>query len=101
MNELRLAGAAWSFVGATLSESANILRALGVEAMELIALPGALLDAHAIARDPQGEAQRVRDLGMDIANLIYFFGTGFADRPLNAADASVRAQNRTTLTRVL
>jgi sugar phosphate isomerase/epimerase len=101
MNELRLAGAAWSFVGATLSESANILRALGVEAMELIALPGALLDAHAIARDPPGEAQRVRDLGMDIANLIYFFGTGFADRPLNAADASVRAQNRTTLTRVL
>ena len=102
MNEPRLAGAAWSFVGATLAESANILRALGVDAMELIALPGGpQLDAHAIAADPQGEARRVRALGIDIANLIYFFGTGFTDRPLNAADTAVRTQNQATLLRVL
>jgi sugar phosphate isomerase/epimerase len=70
--------------------------------MELIALPGApQLDAHTIAGDPRGQARRVRELGMDIANLIYFFGTGFTDRPLNAADAAVRTQNRATLLRVL
>ena len=37
MTTVKLAGAAWSFVGASLSESAAIWQALGIEAMDLMA----------------------------------------------------------------
>ena len=59
MTAMKLAGAAWAYVGASLSESAAILQALGVQAMDLIAAPGALLDSREIERDPQGQARRV------------------------------------------
>jgi sugar phosphate isomerase/epimerase len=101
MGDIKLAGAAWSFVGVSLTESADIWRALGIHAMDLIAVPGALLDSHEIDRDPQGQARRVNDTGMEISNLLYVFGAGFHDRPVNSADAAVRAQNMETFKRVL
>ena len=101
MNDMKLAGAAWSFVGASLAESADILRAIGVYAMDLIAMPGALLDSREIERDPQGQARRVCEPGMELSNLLYLFGAGFDDRPVNSADAAVRAQNMETFKRVL
>ena len=93
MNAIKLAGAAWAYVGASLPESAAILQALGVQAMDLIAAPGALLDSREIERDPQGQARRVTEAGLPLSNLLYVFGDGFDDRPLNSVDDTVRAAN--------
>jgi hypothetical protein len=38
---------------------------------------------------------------MALSNLLYLFGAGFDDRPVNLADAIVRAQNMETFKRVL
>ena len=84
MTAMKLAGAAWAYVGASLPESAAILQALGVQAMDLIAAPGALLDSREIERDPQGQARRVTEAGLPLSNLLYVFGDGFDDRPLNS-----------------
>ena len=97
MNTMKLAGAAWAYVGASLPESAAILQALGVQAMDLIAAPGALLDSQEIERDSQGQARRVTEAGLPISNLLYVFG----DRPLNSVDDTVRAANLETFKRVL
>ena len=101
MTTLKLAGAAWSFVGASLSESAAIWQALGIEAMDLMAVPGGLLDSREIERYPEGQARRVTEVGFPLNNLLYIFGDGFDDRPVNSVDESVRAANRETFKRVL
>ena len=100
MNTMKLAGAAWAYVGASLPESAAIFQALGVQAMDLIAAPGALLDSQEIERDPQGQARRVTEAGLPLSNLLYVFGDGVDDRPLNSADDTVRAAYRETFERV-
>ncbi len=101
MDESKLAGAAWSFVGTDLVESANIWRALGIESMDLLAIPGAPIDAEEIDRDPQGQARRFKDSGMNLSNLLYLFGADFADRAINSSEASVRARNVESLKNVL
>ena len=101
MGDLKLAGAAWSFVGTSLLESANIWRALRVESMDLLAIPDAPLDSAEIDRDPEGQARRFREPGMRLSNLLYIFGADFADRAVNSADASVRSRNMDTLKNVL
>ena len=101
MSDMKLAGVAWSFVGASLAESADILRAIGVHAMDLIAMPGGLLDSREIERDLYGQAKRVSEPSMALSNLLYLFGAGFDDRLVNSADAMVRAQNMETFKRVL
>jgi sugar phosphate isomerase/epimerase len=90
----RISGAAWSFAGASLSESVAIYRALGVEAIDLIAGPGALLDPATIAADPRREAAAIQRLGSPIANLIVSLGANFIDRALNHPAPSIRSQNR-------
>ena len=97
MIAMKLAGGAWAYVGASLPESAAILQALGVQAMDLIAAPGALLDSREIERDPQGQARRVSEASLPLSNLLYVFG----DRPLNSVDDTVRAANLETFERVL
>lgn len=101
MDESRLAGAAWSFVGTSLGESANIWRALGIESMDLLAVPGAPVDAEQIDRDPQGQARRFKEPGINLSNLLYVFGADFADRAINSSDATIRSRNRDTLMNVL
>ena len=101
MTAMKLAGAAWAYVGASLAESAAILQALGVQAMDLIAAPGALLDSREIERDPEGQARRVTEAGLPLSNLLYVFGDGFDDRPLNSVDDTVRAANLETFEWVL
>ena len=96
MGDIKLSGAAWTWVGATLEEAAGIYRALGVNAMDLIAMPGAALEADEIARDPLGHADRARNLNMELGNLITIFGAGFEDRALNSTDAGVRGKNLET-----
>lgn len=101
MSPMKLAAAAWSFRGATLAEAAAIWRALGVYALDLIAPPGGLLDAHEVARDPRGQARRVRAVGAELSNLLYMFGAAFDDHPLTSPDAAVQAANQDTCRRVV
>ena len=100
MSEIKLAGAQWTWVGATFAEAAGIYRALGVDTMDLIAMPGGLLTADGINADSQGEASRVKGLDIELANLIVLLGEGFADRALNSPDEAVRQQNRDRIRRI-
>ena len=97
---IKLAGAQWTWVGATFAESAGIYRALGVDAMDLIAMPGGLLTAEGINADAQGEAGKVKGLDIELVNLIVLLGEGFADRALNSPDEAVRQQNRDRIRRL-
>jgi sugar phosphate isomerase/epimerase len=101
VDSMQLAGAAWSWVGATLAESVAIYRALGVHAIDLIAVPGSRLDTYQIAADPKGQAERFCDLGVALSNLLVFFGTDFRDRAINSPDPAVRANNLVTFGRLL
>ena len=101
MGDIKLSGAAWSFVGASLVESANIWWALGVEAMDLIALPDGLLDRLTIEKDPKGQAKRAREPGLALSNLLCILGSGFDDRPVNSADKGVRDLNFETIKRII
>ena len=101
MGDIKLSGAAWSFVGASLVESANVWRALGVEAMDLIALPDGLLDRVTIEKDPKGQAKRAREPGLALSNLLCILGSGFDDRPVNSADKGVRDLNFETIKRLI
>ncbi len=101
MSDIKLAGAAWSFVGTNLAESAAIWRALGIEAMDLIATPGMGMDPVAIDRDPKGQAELAAAPGLELSNLLYLFGADFADRAINSADPAVRARNLGTFRNLL
>jgi len=90
---MQLSGAAWSFVGATLQESVALYCALGISAVDLIALPGTTLDSHAVIDNPAKEAKRINGLSVQIANLIFNFSAGFSERAINHSDPTVRASN--------
>jgi sugar phosphate isomerase/epimerase len=98
---IRLAGAAWSWVGATLDESAAIYRALGVDALDLIAIPGSRLDTHKIAAEPIEQARTISQLNVGLSNLLMFFGASFQDRALNTIDPAIRSRNLDTFRRML
>jgi sugar phosphate isomerase/epimerase len=100
-NSIQLAGAAWSWVGATLAESVAIYRALGVGAIDLLAVPDSRFDTYQIAADPQGQARQLSGLGVALSNLLVFFGTNFRDRAINSSDSTVRYSNLETFRRVL
>jgi sugar phosphate isomerase/epimerase len=97
----RLSGAAWSFVGASLAESAAIYRALGVYAVDLIAAPGALLDSDQLIARPTEVAEAVNRVEMPVANLIFTFGSNFFDRALNHIESDVRSRNANEFESVL
>lgn len=101
MSRIKLAGAAWSWVGTTLAEAAGIYRAIGVEAMDLIAIPETHLDPDKIAADPKGQADLVKDLDITLSNLLILFGKDFDDRALNSADPAVRQNNLETFKNIL
>ena len=104
VQELRVAGSmpvsgsSWSFAGVTLAESVQIYQALGVSTVDLIALPGnpdpPQLANEEILQQPRGTAQRIRDLGVPIANLNFNFAANFKERATNHTDPKIREQNR-------
>ncbi|HEY3130435.1 MAG TPA: sugar phosphate isomerase/epimerase family protein [Acidobacteriota bacterium] len=95
---MRLSGASWLFLGATLGESAGIYRTLGIDFVDLLAIPSASLqpqlDADRIVQDPEGEARRIRDLGVLIAAIVFLFGRDVAQKAVNHKDTDVRRQNK-------
>ena len=94
MSNIKLAGAAWSWVGATLKEQANIWRALGINALELISVVGADLEPSDLESDLEGRAKYVMALGMDLSSMLYVFGKDFYDRATNSPDKAVQAKNQ-------
>ncbi len=80
-------------MGASLRESVEIWRALGVYVIDLMAVPGFLVDSSNIIKEPDREAAAIRALGTPIANLIFGFGANFSDRALNHEDREVRLRN--------
>ena len=93
-----VSGSTWSFVGATLPEAARIYRALGIGAVDLIAVPGnphvPMLASEQILRRPRELAREILDLGAPVSNLNYNFAANFHERALNHNDAGVRKRNR-------
>jgi sugar phosphate isomerase/epimerase len=90
---MQLSGAAWSFVGASLRESRDVYRALGIDAIDILAAPGFLLDPVRIIQDPVGEARQLAALQTSIANLIFLFAPDFSQRALNHRKPQIRARN--------
>lgn len=90
---MQLSGAAWSFVGANLRESRDIYQVLGIDAIDVLAAPGALLDSVKIVQDPKREARKVAALRTPIANLMFLFAPDFSQRATNHHDHQVRARN--------
>lgn len=80
-------------MGASLRESVEIWRSLGVYVIDLMAVPGFLVNSGNIVKEPDREAAAIRALGVPVANLIFGFGTNFSDRALNHKDREVRLRN--------
>lgn len=90
---MRLSGASWSFVGTSLSEAVAIYHTLGIEAVDLIAIPGDTLASEDIIADPVGQARQISRLGVPIANLLFNYSPNFSDRALNHRNPRIRRQN--------
>ena len=93
-----VSGSTWSFVGATLPEAVRIYGALGIGAVDLIAVPGnpdsPQLASDQILRRPREMARQILGLGAPVSNLNYNFAANFHQRAINHKDASVRKRNR-------
>lgn len=93
-----VSGSTWSFVGATLPEAVRIYGALGIGAVDLIAVPGnphsPMLASERILRRPRETAREILDLGVPVSNLNYNFAANFRDRAINHREAGVRRRNR-------
>jgi sugar phosphate isomerase/epimerase len=90
---MQFSGAAWSFVGASLRESRDIYRALGVNTIDLLAAPGFLLDSARIVDDPEREAREIAALQTSLGNLMFLFASDFSQRATNHIDSQVRSHN--------
>ena len=93
-----VSGSTWSFVGATLHEAVRIYGALGIGAVDLIAVPGdpdsPMLASEQILRRPRELARQILDLGAPVSNLNYNFAVNFHERAINHKDSRVRKRNR-------
>lgn len=83
----------WSLPSCTLAECAGIARALGVRALDVGLFYRAALDKGEVLGDPAAAAERLRGLGMGIANYYHLFGEGLAGRNL-ALPGTVEANAR-------
>ena len=90
MRKWRLSGAAWSPPARTLRESTEIYRALGIHAIDLLALPGFLVDFEQIIESPTATARPIKDISNPPRHLAFFLAGNFSDRALNHKDDTVR-----------
>ncbi len=85
---MKLSITSWSFPACSLQESWDITKALGISHMDMGLLHGAALDRSEILQDPLGTAQKIGDMGINIANLYWLFGASPQDRPLSDLEAA-------------
>ena len=88
---MKLGLTSWSLRGCTTAEAVGIARALGFAGLDLGYFFGPALSKAAILADPEGEAARVKALGIAVPNFYHLFGETLADR--NLADARALANN--------
>lgn len=89
----------WSFPHCTLAEAAGIAKALGIEAVDVGLLHKPALGRDAILSDPDGSADEMAALGLQVANYYHLFGDGL--EPRNLALPGTVDDNAEDLARVM
>lgn len=79
---MRLSVTSWSFPGLTLPEVAGLAKVLGLPAIDVGLFYRSALDKAEVLADPRAAAERLRGLGVEVANYYHLFGDGLADRNL-------------------
>ncbi|WP_037277892.1 sugar phosphate isomerase/epimerase family protein [Rubellimicrobium mesophilum] len=90
---MRLSVTSWSFPGLTLEEVAGLAKVLGIPSIDVGLFYRSALDKAEVLADPTGAAERLRGLGVGVANYYHLFGDGLADRNL-ALPGAVEANAR-------
>ena len=96
---MQLAAHSFEFPTLSLENTCRVIAALELPAVDIGALKGyAHIDPDEIEADPAGVARRIQQAtgrcGLAVSDLFPSFGQGFADRPINDPDPSVRTANR-------
>jgi len=88
---MRLSLTSWSLRACSLTEAVGIANVLGIGALDLGYFYGPALSRDAILADPDGEADKVRDLGITVPCFYHLFGDSLSVR--NMADPSQHQGN--------
>ena len=86
---MKLSLTSWSLRACSLHEAVGISKVLGIDALDLGYFYGPALSREAILADPDGEAAKVRDLGITVPCFYHLFGDSLSGRNLaNTAEHS-------------
>jgi len=96
---MRLSLPTWSMPSCSLAEAAGIARALGIPAIDVGLFYRAALDKAEVLNDPRAAAERLAEVGVDVANYYHLFGGGLIDR--NLALPGTARDNARDLARVM
>jgi sugar phosphate isomerase/epimerase len=88
---MKLSATSWSFPACTLSEITGILKALGIDAVDLGFFYASDIGKEKLLADPDALAAALKTQGIGFANLYYLFGSSLPER--NLASSSHRAEN--------
>jgi sugar phosphate isomerase/epimerase len=78
----KLSLTSWSLPACSLQEAAGISKVLGINALDVGYFYGPALDKAKLLSDPDGVADQVLALGIDLPCLYHLFGSTLADRNL-------------------
>jgi len=79
---MKLSATAWSFPQLNLKEISGLLKALGINSLDIGLFYNSALDKNRLLNDGEAYAKELLKLDIDFANLYYLFGDGLADRNL-------------------
>lgn len=79
---MKLTATSWSFPQLTLKEITGVLKALGINSVDLGLFYNSALDKNRLLNDGKSYAEELLKLDIDFANLYYLFGDGLAERNL-------------------
>lgn len=86
---MKLSLTSWSLRACSLQEAVGISKVLGIGALDLGYFYGPALSRDAILADPDGEAAKVRDLGIEVPCFYHLFGDSLLGRNMaNPAEHS-------------
>lgn len=88
---MKLSATAWSFPQLTLKEIIGVLKALGINSVDIGLFYNSALSRDRLLNDGKAYAQELLDLDIDFANLYYLLGDGLAER--NLADGKSLKEN--------